>query len=88
MRRHIISVGSVTYAIKGRDLLRKMGVKAYIERKTNANGEVGCGYVIVAEGNRESIVNALSDAEIKITEKSSLWLYGIGLYGSSKSSLF
>ena len=25
MRRHIISVGSVTYAIKGRDLLRKTG---------------------------------------------------------------
>ena len=72
MRRHIISVGSVTYAIKGRDLLRKMGVKAYIERKTNANGGVGCGYVIVAEGNRESLVNALSDAEIKITEISSL----------------
>ena len=53
-------------------MLRKMGVKAYIERKTNANGGVGCGYVIVAEGNRESIVNALSDAEIKITEISSL----------------
>ena len=72
MQRHTISVGSVTYAIKGRDLLRKLGIKAYIERKTNTNGGVGCGYVIIAEGNRNQIVNALNDSKIKISEISSM----------------
>lgn len=66
LQRHTISVGSVTYAIKGRDLLRKMGIKAYIERKTNTNGNVGCGYVIIAEGNRNKIISLLNDYKIKI----------------------
>lgn len=72
MQRHIISVGSVTYAIKGRDLLRKSGIRAYIERKTNTNGSVGCGYVIIAEGNREKVIGILTDAGIKISEISSM----------------
>ncbi len=72
MQRHIISVTSITYAIKGRDLLRKQGIKAYIERKINANGNVGCGYVIVAEGNRQQIVNALNGSGIKISDINSI----------------
>ena len=41
MQRHIISVSSITYAIKGRDFLRKHGYKAHIEKKTDINGNVG-----------------------------------------------
>lgn len=72
MQRSIISVSSITYAIKGRDLLRKHGLRAYIERKTNANGNSGCGYVIVADGNREKISNALMNSGIKILQISSI----------------
>ncbi len=72
MQRHIISVSSITYAIKGRDLLRKQGFKAYIERKTNQNGNVGCGYVIVAEGNRQKISGALMNSGVKILEINSI----------------
>lgn len=72
MQRHIVSVGSITYAIKGRDLLRKQGIKAYIERKTNTNGNAGCGYVIVTEGNRQKIYNSLKNSGIKIFEISSI----------------
>ena len=68
MQRHIISVSSITYAIKGRDFLRKHGYKAHIEKKTDINGNVGCGYGIVSFGNREKIVSALSVANIKILE--------------------
>ena len=71
MQQHILSVGSVTYAIKGRDILRKSGIKAYIERKTNAVGGVGCGYVIVATGDRHGIIKKLNEFNIKITEISS-----------------
>ncbi len=65
MQRHIISVISITYAIKGRDILRKQGVKAYTERKT-ATGGSGCGYVIVAFGNSNKIIEVLQKANIKI----------------------
>lgn len=72
MQRHIISVSSITYAIKGRDLLRKQGFKAYIERKTNQSGNAGCGYVIVAEGNRQMITGALMNSGVKILEINSI----------------
>ncbi len=72
MQRHIISVSSITYAIKGRDLLRKQGFRAYIERKTNANGNTGCGYVIIADGNREKITNALMNSGVKILQISTI----------------
>ncbi len=68
MQRHIISVGSITYAIKGRDLLRKQGIKAYVERKTNTSGNAGCGYVIVAEGNKNKISQVLTHSGVKILE--------------------
>ena len=72
MQRHIISVSSITYAIKGRDLLRKNGFKSYIEKKTNASGNSGCGYVIVVFGNRDKIKNILSFSGIKILEINSI----------------
>lgn len=72
MQRHIISVSSITYAIKGRDLLRKQGFRAYIERKTNSNGNTGCGYVIVADGNRQKISDALMNSGIKILQINSI----------------
>ncbi len=72
MQRHIISVNSITYAIKGRDLLRKQGLMAYIERRTNSGGNTGCGYVIVANGDRQKIVNALMNSGIKILHINSI----------------
>ena len=71
MQRHTIYVGSVTYAIKGRDLLRRLGVEAHIERKTDMNGNVGCGYVVIANGNRQTIINGLTGSGIKVLEISS-----------------
>lgn len=68
MQRHIISVTSVTYAIKGRDILRHNGIKAYTERRTDTRGNVGCGYVIIAEGNKKIISQLLMNSHIKITE--------------------
>lgn len=68
MQRHIITVNSITYAIKGRDLLRKNGINAYIERKTNQNGSVGCGYVIVANGNKSKITQVLTLSNISIID--------------------
>lgn len=72
MQRHVISVTSITYAIKGRDLLRKQGIKAFVERKTNSIGNAGCGYVIVAHGKKEKITQALMLSGIKILDINSI----------------
>ena len=66
MERYVVSTGTITYAIKGRDLLRTLGFKAYIERRQSVLGSKGCGYVIVFEGNFEKAKNELDKAQIKI----------------------
>ena len=66
MERYVVSTGTITYAIKGRDLLRTLGFKAYIERRQSGLGSKGCGYVIVSEGNFEKAKNELDKAQIKI----------------------
>ncbi len=68
MQRHIISVASITYAIKGRDLLRKQSIKAFVERKTNSKGNAECGYVIIAQGNKNMITQILMNSGIKILD--------------------
>lgn len=72
MQRHIILVNSITYAIKGRDFLRKNGIKAYIEKKITSNGNAGCGYVIIAEGNKSVITHILMNSNINIIEINSI----------------
>ena len=46
MDQPFIAVSSITYALKGRDLLRKMGFGAYVERTPEHQNRTGCGYGI------------------------------------------
>ena len=59
------NVGSITYAIKGRDLLRKKGFKARIEKNSSGNSG-GCGYLIAVEGDGTAAAEHLYKAGIKI----------------------
>lgn len=45
----IYTVGSITNAMRGKRLLEKHGIRAYI-RKTNADRERGCSYGILVLG--------------------------------------
>ena len=67
MKRYIISTGTITYAIKGRDLLRKKGFKVKIERITG-KATLGCGYAIILEGNVNEAERILRDAGIKVLD--------------------
>lgn len=60
--------GSVTYAIKGKDLLKRKGYNAYVERKTETTSSSGCGYAIVVRGNYLGAEELLRSASIKILE--------------------
>ena len=47
MGKTLIMVSSITFALKSRELLRKNGFKANIERTPNTPDRVGCGYSVV-----------------------------------------
>ena len=50
MGKPLIVVSSVTYAMKGRDILFRHGIRGYVER-VHRTEETGCGYgIYVPEG--------------------------------------
>ena len=68
MKRYIITTGTVTYAIKGRDLLRRKGFNVKIERRTSGKGSAGCGYSIITDGDINAAEGLLRQAGVKILE--------------------
>ncbi len=67
MNRYMIVTPSVTYALKGRDALRRQGFKASVERRNRQNGG-SCGYGIITSGDISKIERALKSASVKINE--------------------
>ncbi len=67
MHRYRVSTGTVTYAIKGRDILRRNGYSAAIER-ISGEGRIGCGYGIVFGGDPEKAEELLRQNSVKIFE--------------------
>ena len=60
MKRYVIITGTVTYAIRGRDILRKEGFRAIVERNTVGIARYGCGYGIVINGDVDDAVKILT----------------------------
>lgn len=67
-KNYLITTGTVTYAIKGRDLLRRKGINAKIERITSGKGSAGCGYAIAISGQLDKALELLHSADVKILE--------------------
>ncbi|MBO4431926.1 MAG: DUF3343 domain-containing protein [Clostridia bacterium] len=65
MNKFMIVTPSVTYALKGRDALRRAGFKAYVQRKNRQNGG-GCGYGIVTTGEKDRIERILKDSSVRV----------------------
>jgi len=70
MKRYNIIVGTVTHAIKGRDILRKKGFRVSIKKASDESGS-GCSYAIVLEGND-------IDSAVKILYKSGIIIKSVG----------
>ena len=66
MGSNLIMVNSITYAIKGRDLLRSKGFKAYIEKTPGKLDSHGCGYSIVVNVEPSQVTGLLEKADIKV----------------------
>lgn len=67
MHKKGIKVGSVTYAMKGRDLLQKNGYKAYLTRNPHPEKDEGCGYVIYVNNIDNRCFSLLRRGGIKVT---------------------
>ncbi len=65
MERLLIVTGTVTYAVKAKDVLVRKGYKAYVERST-AKDRIGCGYGVTVTGDKEEILRHLINAGIKV----------------------
>lgn len=65
MNQPIIVVSSVTYAMKGRDLLNQQGIRAYIER-IQRGGANGCGYGLYLPEEADRAEGILRAAGIRV----------------------
>ena len=68
MKQYRIFTGTITYALKGRDLLRRHGFKTRIERISSEAGGMGCGYTLIVSGDIKKAVDLLRGAGVKILE--------------------
>ena len=55
--KYFINTGTVTNASRGRDLLRKNGIAAYVEAAKGNLASTGCGYGITVT-NKDSVERA------------------------------
>lgn len=65
MGKPVILVSSVTYAMKGRDLLFRRGIRAFVER-IPPTSQSGCGYGIYVPQGVEEAESVLRENHIKI----------------------
>lgn len=65
MQRYYVITGTITYAIKCRDALRRSGYHAELKRTVNATGNVGCGYGVLTVGERQTIEKLLQKNGIR-----------------------
>lgn len=68
MNKSLIVVSSITYAIKGRDILFRYGIKAYVERIKRTK-ETGCGYGLYIPARTDEAVKILNCNGIKILRR-------------------
>lgn len=72
MKGYLITTGTVTYALKGRDILRKKGYKSNVEKVSTKENNLGCGYSIKVYGDIKIIEQILKNNGVKILKISEI----------------
>lgn len=67
MGKPLLMVGSITYAIKGRNILSRMGIRSFVERTPEAGSGSGCGYSIYVPDRADEAQNILSHYGVRVT---------------------
>ena len=66
MKKQFVIVNSVTYAMRGKDILRRHGIRAYIERVSGKQDQIGCGYGLYIPERIDEGIKLLKNAGISI----------------------
>ena len=69
MQEYLIFTGTVTQGLKGRDILRKKGIKADLRKVSGNEKGIGCGYAIVIKDKVRLAEEMLIQNGIKILKK-------------------
>lgn len=69
MDKVIFNISSVTNAMRGKSMLERHGIRAYIGRSVDANGNNGCGYSIHVYGNTAAAERILRSIGIQIRSR-------------------
>lgn len=68
MGKPLIVVSSVTYAMKGRELLFRQGIRGYVERIPKT-AETGCGYGIYVPERTDEAEQILRENDIRVLSR-------------------
>ena len=66
MKRDLIIVSSITYAMKGKELLQNRGFQAYIARLPQKEEGTGCGYCVYVSRNTDLAEEILRSEGIRV----------------------
>ena len=72
MKGYLITTGTVTYALKGKEILIKKGYKASVEKVSTRENNLGCGYSIKVFGDIKPIEQILRNSGVKILKISEI----------------
>lgn len=67
MKKDLIMVSSITYAMKGKDLLERAGFRAFIMRLPKNIENAGCGYCIYVNRDTDRAEELLRRAGIRVS---------------------
>lgn len=66
MANQYIHVGSITNAMRGKKVLEKHGIRAYIHRASNPSDGDGCGYSLLVVDADARAVHRLKEAGVRV----------------------
>lgn len=70
MANQYIHVGSITGAMRGKQVLEKQGIRAYVHRASNPPQGDGCGYSLLVTGDAQRAVAVLRKNGVRVTRVS------------------
>lgn len=65
MQHYLFVMGSITHAIRGRDVLRAKGYRVFMERTPSQIDRLGCSYSLHLTGDADAARQILEQAGIR-----------------------
>lgn len=66
MANHYIHVGSITNAMRGKNLLEEQGIRTYLHRSTRPLETDGCGYSLLVTDSVNRAVQILKNQGVRV----------------------